>query len=398
MVVYSKTAFFNDFTSSVQRCNLCERMCDRKKVLSLVNGNINSKVMFIAEAPGRLGAECTGIPLYGDRTGENFEMLLANIGWSRDDVFITNAILCNPQDEDGNNATPTAKEISNCSYFLSMTIELINPEIVVTLGIKALEAIKYIDQHDYTLRESVACLQPWNKRFLYPLYHMSPRAAIHRSMIQQRADFIKLSHAVSPAEGIKKKATSIPKRSASLNTNVRLVDMIATIVAEAKLVSFFKLTKLLYLIDLKYLQQFGESISGGIYLRMQEGPWIPSLKNIVNDYNHELFELNYVARKPILCSIDNFYETSLSEVESEFILDIVRTYLTVDDAGMKLVVYHTKPMKYILNAERERRNMLKTPVLYKNCTVIDIDQKNKNTSVVTPTPRTVDPTATQPDV
>ena len=398
MVVYSKTKFFSEFASSVQCCNLCERMCDRKKVLSSVNGNINSKVMFIAEAPGRLGAECTGIPLYGDRTGENFEMLLSNIGWSRDDVFITNAILCNPQDEDGNNATPTAKEISNCSYFLSMTIELINPEVVVTLGIKALEAIKYIDQHDYTLRESVASLQPWNKRFIYPLYHMSPRAAIHRSMIQQRADFIKLSHAVSPAEGIKKKATSKPTRSANLNTNVRLVDMIATIVAEARSVSFFKLTKLLYLIDCKYLEKFGESISGGIYLRMQEGPWIPSLKNIINDYNHELFELNFAARKPILCSIDNFYETSLSEVEREFILEIVRSYSNVDDAGIKVVVYLTKPMKYILRAEKEGRNMLKIPVLYKNCTVIDIDQKSSKTNGAYPTPRTVDPTATTTDV
>jgi DNA polymerase len=74
-------------------------MCNRRKVLSANNGNLNSKVVFIAEAPGRLGAECTGIPLYGDKTGENFEMLLGNIGWKREDVFITNSILCNPQDE-----------------------------------------------------------------------------------------------------------------------------------------------------------------------------------------------------------------------------------------------------------------------------------------------------------
>lgn len=392
-MTYNKPAFFDDFVYSVQRCDLCERMCDRKKVLSRINGNINSKVMFVAEAPGRLGAECTGIPLYGDRTGENFEMLLSNIGWQRDDVFITNAILCNPQDEDGNNATPTAREISNCSYFLSMTIELINPEIVVTLGIKALEAIKNIAQHDYTLKDHVASLQPWNKRFLFPLYHMSPRAAIHRSMIQQRADFIKLSHLATPSEGLKKKNTTSQK-NVSLNSNIRLVDMIATIIAEQKIVSFFKLTKLLYLIDLFHLQETGESMSGGIYLRMQEGPWIPSLKNIISDYNHEMFEVHYVARKPILESLESDYQTSLSLQEINFIRTNVQKFHDTDDTGIKIVVYHTKPMQYILRQEKLSRNMLKTPVLYKNCTVLDIDEKRHTP----PTPRTVDPTPPTPDV
>ena len=46
----------------------------RRKVFSEANGNIDSKALFIAEAPGRLGADKTGIPLYGDRTGDNFEL------------------------------------------------------------------------------------------------------------------------------------------------------------------------------------------------------------------------------------------------------------------------------------------------------------------------------------
>ena len=63
-------------------------------------------MLFVAEAPGRLGADRTGIPLYGDRTGENFQTLLGNIGWKREQVFITNAVLCNPKQETGITAPP----------------------------------------------------------------------------------------------------------------------------------------------------------------------------------------------------------------------------------------------------------------------------------------------------
>ena len=51
---------FADLIESVQHCNLCPRLCGRTKVLSSANGNIDSKVLFIAEAPGRFGADRTG--------------------------------------------------------------------------------------------------------------------------------------------------------------------------------------------------------------------------------------------------------------------------------------------------------------------------------------------------
>ena len=55
----NKSLEFEKLVSSINSCKKCQRMCNRKKVLSYENGNINSKVMFIAEAPGRLGAEQT---------------------------------------------------------------------------------------------------------------------------------------------------------------------------------------------------------------------------------------------------------------------------------------------------------------------------------------------------
>src|SRR5579859_4259796 len=59
-----------------QACSLCERMTCSRRVLSDLNGHWNADIVFVAEAPGRLGAEKTGIPLFGDRTGDRFEELL----------------------------------------------------------------------------------------------------------------------------------------------------------------------------------------------------------------------------------------------------------------------------------------------------------------------------------
>jgi len=340
------------------------------------NGNLNSKVVFIAEAPGRLGAECTGIPLYGDKTGDNFELLLGNIGWKRENIFITNAILCNPQDENGNNSTPTKEEVQNCSYYLEMVLELVNPDVIVTLGVKALDALNHIKKHDFILRDCVAQKLSWNNRHVYPLYHMGPRALIHRGITKQRADFIALSHIVDPMKGLKE------SKNAKLNTKIdksanTLLDMVVEIVNELITVSYFKLTKLLYLIDYNHYKEFGSSISGGIYLRMQEGPWIPTLKNISKQYNKELFNVTYIKRKPILSHIVNEYITGLSSEQIIYIHKIVQKYANSTDSSMKVAAYLTEPMKYILEQERKGRNMTKTPVLYKNTSILDVEQESK---------------------
>jgi len=369
-----RNRYFDYLLSSVVNCDICDRMCNRKKVLSLNNGNLNSKVVFIAEAPGRLGAECTGIPLYGDKTGENFEMLLGNIGWKREDVFITNAILCNPQDANGNNSTPTQEEIENCSYYLEMTLELISPDIIVTLGVKALEALKAVKDHNYALKDCVAEKLSWNGRFLFPLYHMSPRAAIHRNTAKQRSDFIILSHIVDPVRGLKTQTVKT-KQSVNMNTNSTLLDMVAMIISEVKTVSFFKLTKLLYLIDYNFYKEFGASMSGNVYLRMQDGPWIPNLRNIAKEFENKIFTTTYVKKKPVLSHKSNDYVNGLTDEQEKYVKAIVAKHVNSTDAAMKIAAYRTAPMRYILEQEKTGRNMTRIPVLYKDTSVLDVDKE-----------------------
>ena len=168
--------------------------CSRR-VLTQRNGNWNAHVMFVAEAPGRLGAEVTGVPLLGDRTGDRFEKLLKSMGWSRSAVFITNAVLCNPRDSDGNNDRPTAKEIRSCSKLLERTIQVVNPKLVVALGRVALESLHAIASHECDLRSSVGEVVAWHHRHLGVLYHPGPRTVIHRPWVDQVKDAKKIADA-----------------------------------------------------------------------------------------------------------------------------------------------------------------------------------------------------------
>jgi uracil-DNA glycosylase family 4 len=166
--------------------------CSRR-VLTDHNGDWNAEVMFVAEAPGRLGAEVTGIPLFGDRTGDRFEELLKAMRWSRSAIFITNAILCNPRDTKGNNDRPTTKEIRNCSDLLKRTLDVVNPRLVVALGRVALEALGRIVDHDCHIKCSAGEAIPWNRRYLGVLYHPGPRTAIHRPWVEQINDAKKIA-------------------------------------------------------------------------------------------------------------------------------------------------------------------------------------------------------------
>jgi uracil-DNA glycosylase family 4 len=177
----------------VQACILCERMSCSRRVLSDLNGDWGAAVVFVAEAPGRLGAEKTGIPLFGDRTGDRFDELLRAMGMERNQIFVTNAIVCNPRDEKGNNDSPKSSEIKNCSQFLKRTIESVNPRVVVALGRVALEALKLVHSHELTLRDDVGKVRDWGRRRLATLYHPGPRTVLHRPWQEQVNDARKVA-------------------------------------------------------------------------------------------------------------------------------------------------------------------------------------------------------------
>ena len=184
-----KESEFADLINEVQSCQLCSRMVGRRRVLGWENGNLDSPVVFVGEAPGRLGAEIYGIPLYGDQTGRNFDSFIAEAGIKRDEIFITNAVLCNPRNRVGNNDSPKPGEIRNCSAYLERVIEIVKPDYVVTLGAAALKALDNIHSLKIDLSKVVGQVRSWNGCQVYPLFHPGSRAFIWRPKTAQSQDY-----------------------------------------------------------------------------------------------------------------------------------------------------------------------------------------------------------------
>jgi uracil-DNA glycosylase len=197
----SQKRLFEQLVSEAASCTLCPAMCGRSAVLSELNGSRDARVMFIGEAPGRKGADRTRIPFSGDQSGANFDRYLKSINLTREQIFITSAALCNPRAESGANRRPSQRELANCSTFLRRTIALVDPRVIVTLGSVALEALKRIQYHELSLKESASKIHSWNDRVLVPIYHPSPQVlASHRREAEQLQDYQVVARAVRSLE------------------------------------------------------------------------------------------------------------------------------------------------------------------------------------------------------
>jgi len=189
-VVASVKKEFRILAAEARVCRICPNLADKTAVLSELNGNLEPKVFFIGEAPGRAGADRTRRPFYGDKSGDNFQRLLDSIGLDRNDIFITSAVMCSPRSATDANRRPTTTEIKNCSSYLKRTIELIRPSLIATLGGVALEALSRIAYHEFKLKSHSGTALNWNGTKLVPLYHPSPQVvASQRGLDLQLQNF-----------------------------------------------------------------------------------------------------------------------------------------------------------------------------------------------------------------
>lgn len=94
-------------------------------------GNPGAKLVFVGEAPGA-EEDRLGVPFVG-RGGQLLDKILAAIDLKREDVHILNILKCRPPE----NRNPTADEIIACRPFLERQLEIIEPGIIVALGLFA---------------------------------------------------------------------------------------------------------------------------------------------------------------------------------------------------------------------------------------------------------------------
>ena len=114
--------------SLVKSCHLCPLSKTRTDAV-FGEGNPEAKLMFIGEAPGR-EEDIEGKPFVG-RSGQMLTKMIENVlKLKREDVYITNIVKCRPPQ----NRDPQSEEVDVCRGYLLKEIEIVKPQIIVTLG------------------------------------------------------------------------------------------------------------------------------------------------------------------------------------------------------------------------------------------------------------------------
>ena len=121
--------------NSIENCNLK----NNSQNLVLGDGNINSSIMLIGEAPG-IEEDKSGMPFKGE-IGELLNKMLLAINIKRKDIYCSYAINFRPPED----RKPTSVEIKRYSVFLKEHISIINPKIVILMGSSAMEAVTGIN-------------------------------------------------------------------------------------------------------------------------------------------------------------------------------------------------------------------------------------------------------------
>lgn len=117
----------------VERCKICKKDSIGKAVFG--EGNPDSEIMFVGEAPGRKEAE-TGRPFVG-RSGQLLRKLIRSLGLNDlKDVYITSPVKYLPV-----YGTPKKNDIEHGKKYLIRQIEIIKPKLIILLGNTAAKAL-----------------------------------------------------------------------------------------------------------------------------------------------------------------------------------------------------------------------------------------------------------------
>ena len=122
--------------NSIDNCKLKSN----SKNIVLGEGNIDSPIMLIGEAPGEI-EDKVGNPFRGE-SGELLDKMLIAINIKRQNIYTSYAINFRPPED----RKPTSPEIKRYSNFLKEHISIIDPKIIILMGSTAMEAVTGINE------------------------------------------------------------------------------------------------------------------------------------------------------------------------------------------------------------------------------------------------------------
>jgi len=156
----------------IAACRDCELAKYRTKVVP-GEGAEDADLLFIGEAPG-WHEDQQGRPFVGP-AGQFLDELLASIGLRREEIYIANVIKCRPPQ----NREPLPVEIQSCRKWLDRQVEIIQPQMIITLGRYSLAR--------YFPNESIGKVHGKPRKLgdvvYYPMYH--PAAALHQGSLRR---------------------------------------------------------------------------------------------------------------------------------------------------------------------------------------------------------------------
>ncbi|WP_296756403.1 uracil-DNA glycosylase [Roseiflexus sp.] len=159
-----------------QHCVRCPALVASRRRIVHGYGDVMSGIVFIGEAPGRHGADQTGIPFWGDRSGRILRRILVRLGLASDETataslrcFITNTVRCCPP----GNRTPTAAEVQSCREWLDTELDLIKPRLLVPVGRIALQEVgkRYLEGAPGAIRMLHATVLRGREVTILPMMH-----------------------------------------------------------------------------------------------------------------------------------------------------------------------------------------------------------------------------------
>lgn len=167
-----------DAVFNLKKSPLYEYRTRNKYYPVIGEGNHDSNIVFIGEAPGKNEAE-QGRPFCG-ASGRILSEMIASIGLTREDVYITNIVKDRPPE----NRDPSPAEIALYSPFLDSQINIIQPKVIATLGRFSMKYIlEKFNAPEYTQTitalhgKMIASKAAYGDIHIVPLYH--PAVALY---------------------------------------------------------------------------------------------------------------------------------------------------------------------------------------------------------------------------
>lgn len=179
--LYEVPAVAADLYEEIADCPRCPLARTRTQTVP-GSGPLPCDLVFVGEAPGQREDEL-GLPFVG-RSGQFLDELLAGIGRSRPDVYVTNVVKCRPP----GNRDPEPFEVAACRDYLDRQLALAQPRVVATLG--------RISMTRWFPGERISDIHGRPRAFgdlwVIPMYH--PAAALRNGSLRDvmKADFARI--------------------------------------------------------------------------------------------------------------------------------------------------------------------------------------------------------------